>query len=157
MPERPSGISVLAILAGIFGIILIIGGVVVGAMAGAISDFIKDYIETYGTTMGMGTIDISGIVESALVAFAVIALIFGILYVAVAYGFWIGAGWSRMLAIILSVLGIILGLISLPSGIVLIIIYGVILWYLMQRHVKAFFGVAPPPTPPPAPPPSPPL
>jgi len=152
MPERPIGISILAILAGIVGILLIIGGVVVGAMAGAVGDFIKDYLKTYGTTVGMGIIDFSGIIEAALVAFAVIAFIFGILYVAVAYGFWIGAGLSRMLAIILSVLGIILGLIALPGGIVIIIIYGVILWYLMQPHVKAFFGAAPPPTPPPAPP-----
>lgn len=91
-----------------------------------------------------------------LVAIAAIAVIFGILYVAVAYGFWIGAAWSRWLAIILSTLGIILGIISLLGGsiasIVIIIVYGLVLWYMMQPSVKSFFGAAPPPTPPPKPP-----
>jgi len=152
MPERPTGISVLAILAGLFGIILVIGGVAVGLVASAISDFIKSYAEEYGATIGVGIVDFSGLIEAGLIAFAAIALIFGILYIVVAYGFWIGAGWSRLLAIILSVLGIIFGLITLPSGIILIIIYGLILWYLMRSDVKAFFGAGPPPSPPPAPP-----
>jgi len=147
MPQRPIGITVLAILAGILGIILIIVGVAVGAMAGALSDVIKTYIPA-----GTVPFDISGFIEAFLVAVAAVAFIFGVLYIAVAYGFWVGAGWSRWLAIILSILGIISGLLSLPSGIITIIIYGVILWYLMQPHVKAFFGAAPPPTPPPAPP-----
>lgn len=146
MPQRPTGITVLAILAGLCGIVLIIGGVVVGAMASAISDFLETY-------MPAGTVpfDVTGFITAFLVAIAVIAFIFGILYIAVAYGFWIGAGWSRMLAIILLILDIIGGLITLPSGIITIIIAVVILWYLMQPHVKAFFGAAPPPAPPPPP------
>jgi hypothetical protein len=157
MPERPTGISVLAILAGIFGVILIIGGLFVGVSASAVSvsDLAKEYIETYAATLGVSVTALTAIIEAVLVAIAVIAFVFGILYIVVAYGFWIGAGWSRLLAIILSILGIILGLITATGGIgiVLIIIYAVILWYLMQRHVKAFFGAAPQPTPPPAPPP----
>jgi len=152
MPQRPMGITVLAILAGLLGIVLILAGVIVGVMAGAISDLIKDYMETYGT-ISMTGIDISEIIGAALVAVAAVAFIVGILYIAVAYGFWIGAGWSRMLAIILSILNIIGGLITLPAGIITIIIFGLIIWYLMQPYVKAFFGAAPPPTPPPAPPP----
>jgi len=147
MPQRPIGITVLAILAGIFGILLILFGVVAGITAKAISDFIIANIPA-----GTVPFDVSGIVGAVIVALAAIAFIFGVLYVAVAYGFWVGAGWSRMLAIILSILGIILGLITLPGGIIIIIIYGVILWYLMQPYVKAFFGAAPPPTAPPAPP-----
>lgn len=54
MPERPIGITILAILAGLIGIVAIIGGVIVGAMAGAISDFVKNYIETYYTAMALG-------------------------------------------------------------------------------------------------------
>jgi len=148
MPERPTGITVLAILAGLGGILLLIGGIIIGVMASAISDFIK----TYATSLGMGVFDVSGIVETFLVAVAAIAFIFGILYIAVAYGFWTGAGWSRMLAIILLILDIIGGLISLPSGIITIIIAGLVLWYLMKPHVKAFFGQGPAPATPPPPP-----
>jgi hypothetical protein len=149
MPGRPTGITILAILAGLCGIVLIIGGVVVGAMAGAITDF----IETYASSISVG-VDITGFIEAALIAIAAIAFIIGILHVLVAYGFWIGAGWSRWLAIILMILYIILGLVTIPGGIITIIIAGLILWYLMQPSVKAFFGAAPPPTPPPAPPPA---
>jgi len=148
MPERPTGITVLAILAGLGGIILVIAGVAVGAMASAISDF----VEANAASFGLGVVDITGFIEAALLAIAAIAFIFGILYIVVAYGFWIGAGWSRWLAIILLILDIIGGIVSLPGGIITIIIAGLILWYLMQPHVKAYFGAAPPPTPPPAPP-----
>jgi len=148
MPQRPIGITVLAILAGLFGL----GLVILGVMVGALASVIKDIIEANAPAIGAGVVDFGAIITALAVAIAVVLFIFGILHIAVAYGFWVGAGWSRMLAIILSILGIVLGLISLPGGIIFIIIYGVILWYLMQPHVKAFFGAAPPPTPPPAPP-----
>lgn len=148
MPDRPTGITVLAILAGLLGILLVIGGIVLGAMASVLSDL----IETYAPQIGVGVIDFAGIFTAFLVAIAGVAFILGILYIVVAYGFWTGAGWSRWLAIILLILDIIGGLISLPGGIITIIIAGLILWYLMQPHVKAFFGAGPPPSPPPAPP-----
>jgi len=152
MAERPTGITVLAILAGLGGIVLILLGVFLGVMAGAISNFVREYIKTYGAPAGMGSVDFTAFIESVLVAIAVLAFVFGILNVVVAYGFWVGAGWSRMLAIILLILYIILGLVTLPTGIITIIIAGLLLWYLMQPHVKAWFGAAPQPTPPPAPP-----
>lgn len=148
MPGRPAGITALAILAGLLGIILIILGVVVGALA----SFISDLIKANAPAIGAGVVDFSAIIAALATALAVIMFIFGILHIAVAYGFWVGAGWSRWLAIILSILGIIGGIITLPGGIISIIIYGLILWYLMQPHVKAFFGAAPQPAPPPAPP-----
>ncbi len=148
-PMRPIGITVLSILAGILGVLMVMGGVLVAALANVITEMIEANASTLGLT-GMG-IDLSAFFTAALMAVAAMALIFGALYLAVAYGFWIGAGWSRWLAIVLSILGIIAGVIALPGGIVPIVIYGLIIWYMMQPYVKAFFGQgsAPIPAPPP--------
>ena len=150
-PMRPIGITILSVLAGVFGILLVMGGVLVAALA----NVIKELIEANASTLGLASmgIDFGTLFTAALMAIAAIALIFGVLHLAVAYGFWIGGGWSRWLAIVLSILGIIGGVIALPGGIVPIVIYGVIVWYLMQPYVKAFFGQGPSPVPPPAPPP----
>ena len=148
-PMRPVGITVLSILAGILGVLMVMGGVLVAALASVITEMIEANASTLGLT-SMG-IDISAFFTAALMAVAVIGFIFGALYLAVAYGFWIGAGWSRWLAIVLSILGIIAGVIALPGGIVPIVIYGLIIWYMMQPYVKAFFGQGPAPIP--APPP----
>jgi uncharacterized membrane protein (DUF2068 family) len=150
-PMRPIGITVLSILAGIAGVLMVMGGVLVAALASVITDLIEANVSTLGLA-GMG-IDFGAFFAAALMAFAVIALIFGVLHLVVAYGFWVGAGWSRWLAIVLSILGIIGGIITLPGGIVPIIIYGVIIWYLMQPYVKTFFGQGPSSVPPPSPPP----
>lgn len=148
---RPIGITILAILAGIFGILLVIGGVLVAALASVISELVEANASAFGFT-GMG-VDFGALFTAALVGIAAIGVIFGVLHFAIAYGFWIGAGWSRWLAIVLSILGIIGGVIVLPSGIVLIGVYALILWYLMQPYVKTFFGQGPAPVSPPAPPP----
>jgi len=154
-PMRPIGITILAVLAGIFGILLVIGGVLLAALASVISDLIEANASTFGfTTIG---IDFGAFFTAFVAAIAAIALIFGVLHLVVAYGFWIGAGWSRWLAIVLSILGIIGGVLSLTGGVggvVLIVIYALILWYLMQPYVKAFFGQGLGPAPPPAPPPA---
>lgn len=150
-PMRPIGITVLSILAGILGILMVMGGVLVAALAGVIRELVEANASTFGLA-SMG-IDFGAFFTAALMAVAAIALIFGALYLVVAYGFWMGAGWSRWLAIVLSILGIIGGVIALPGGIVPIVIYGVIIWYLMQPYVKAFFGQGSSSAPPPAPPP----
>jgi len=149
-PMRPIGITVLSVLAGILGVLMVMGGVIVAALANAITEFIEANASTLGLT-SLGIENIGAFFTAAFMAVAAIALIFGVLYLVVAYGFWTGAGWSRWLAIVLSILGIIGGVIALPGGIVPIVIYGVIIWYLMQPYVKAFFGQGPSPTPPPPP------
>lgn len=145
---RPSGVSVLSILAGILGILALVGGIIVAAA----STFITDIIESYAPTAvipGMTGAFIAGI----LAIVGAVVIIIGILHILVAYGLWVGAGWAWWLTIILSILGIILGILSLPGGIVLLIIYAVIIWYFWQPYVKAYFGQARAPAPPPTPPP----
>jgi hypothetical protein len=72
-----------------------------------------------------------------------VMLVIGIAGFAVAYGYWNGLGWSWTLGLVITVIGLIIGLASLPNGILGIIIDGLILYYLTRPHVKKWFGKEP--------------
>jgi uncharacterized membrane protein (DUF2068 family) len=130
---RPTGVTILAVLYAIGGILGIVGGAL---------------------------------------SFDAVALVLGVVEVAIAYGLWNGQNWSRILVMIFSILGIIgsavmialgptlmmfmlkanptmaskmgmfLGMISTVftvSGIIGIVINVIILYYLTRPHVKEFF------------------
>jgi hypothetical protein len=79
---------------------------------------------------------------SAGIGAALIAL--GIAYFVMAYGLWKGKGWAWTITIILSFIGIALGVASIAIGnigaIFHIIINAIVVYYLYRPHVKAFFG-----------------
>lgn len=68
----------------------------------------------------------------------------GIASIAMAYGLWKGKRWAWTITLILSAIGVISGIASIAignvGGIVSVIIYGVIIYYLYRPNVKAFFG-----------------
>jgi hypothetical protein len=149
MVQRPVGISIIAVLAALAGILFFVGAVFFAALSTA-GDFLQSMIETYG-----GTIipDIGSLLTAIALGIAGVLAILGILYLVTAYGLWTGKGWARMLAIILLILDIIGGLFTLPAGIITIIIAAVLLWYFFTPSVRAFFGAGSAPSPPPPPPP----
>jgi lysylphosphatidylglycerol synthetase-like protein (DUF2156 family) len=126
-PQRPTGVSVLAILYLLFGVIALL----VGALAASRGSSILSSAG-YGSLSGLIAI-VGGV--------AVVVGLFGIL---VGWGMWSGKGWAWWVALILSALGLIGGLGSLafgtPSGIVSLVIDGLVIWYLFRPHVKAYFG-----------------
>lgn len=129
---RPRGVTVLAILWAIGGIIEIVFG--------ATMSFVLPLLPRAGE-MGKA---MSGYITAIYVVFGVIGLI-------VAYGLWTLKNWARMLAIVLSILGIIgcaggiysmyvmqkIGF-ALPLTIVeyvmgaLIVVLALIVWYLVR-------------------------
>jgi hypothetical protein len=145
---RPTGVAVLAILAAIGGILCLIGAVVLGILSTEMATFIESIMEQYGAVAIPG---IGEFIETIVLAIAAVVAIVGILALIDAYGLWIGAGWAWWLTIILSILGIIGGILSLPGGIISIIIDVLIIYYFTRPYVKEFFGMAalsPPPPPP---------
>jgi len=145
--ERPFGVTILAVLEAIVGILYIIGGLLLIAGGTFIVGFM---MHRYRVPIGLpiGTI--------VMVA-GIIVLLLGIIALVMAKGLWDGKGWAWTITLILSVLGLIIGLASLifsPSAGALIplLINILIIYYLTRPHVKAFFGkgyVPPPPPPPP--------
>jgi hypothetical protein len=117
-PNRPTGVTVLAILE------------ILGGLAG----------------LGIGAAFIGSVstLRSALGAFA---LIVGILSLVLGIGFLGGKGWAWTLGIVVGVLNIISSLVQTALGsyssIIGIIFPIIIIYYLMRPHVKAFFGKGP--------------
>jgi uncharacterized membrane protein (DUF2068 family) len=118
------GITILAVLAAIGGVLGLLGGFAVMALGAAV----------FG---GMGAI-----LGLAILAYAGLNL-------ANAWGFWTMQPWGWPLGVVLAAAGIILAVVqflganaSIVSTIISIVISGVILYYLMQPSIKSLFGRA---------------
>jgi hypothetical protein len=133
--RRPTGVTIIAILNIIGGIIMVVGGLVLVA-AGSILP-----------TLSMDN-QLSGLPQQLIgpgaIAIGIVTIILGILSFVVAYGLLKGLGWAWTLTIVLSIVSIVLNAISIASGnfggIISIVISAVILYYLYRPHVKAYFG-----------------
>ena len=121
------GIAILAILEILGGLLILFLGLAVAAVSG-----------TLFSALGLAVPAGIGIAAGGVVG------VFGLLGLLVGWGLWMGKGWARILAIILSGLGVLAGLAGLALGsipsVVGLVIDGLILWYLFRPNVRAFFG-----------------
>lgn len=131
---RPTGVTILAVLSIIGGILYILAGLGATVLGGFVSNVEG---EAQAEVVGAG-----------VVIFGVIALILGVLYLVVAYGLFTLKQWAWIFTIVLQILSIINALYGLfaegniVGSIISIIIAGVILYYLNQTSVKRAFGRA---------------
>jgi len=115
-PSRPIGVSILAILVVLGGVLFLLSGIA---------------ILLFSAAFALGGLGIFGLAGSILGG---IVLIFGIIWIAVGLGLWNLRGWAWWLAVIVMVLTI-LGGISAPAVIVvplIILIYLV----LVRNHFR---------------------
>lgn len=65
--------------------------------------------------------------------------VLGLIYLIIAVGFL--KGWSLWwyLGILFSIVGIVLGLLAFPAGLVATVLSIIVLWYLFRDNVKRFF------------------
>jgi len=70
----------------------------------------------------------------------VILALIGTVNFVIAYGYWNGRGWAWIVGLAFAALGIIIGLITLPGGLIRIVLDVLIIYYLTRPHVKIFFG-----------------
>ena len=130
MTQRPIGITIIAILMIIGGLILLFTGIAPLFLGPLIS------LDSDGSSNALGfLITIGGLV---LVALGIASLI-------VSWGLLKGKGWARTITLIISIIAIIFGIISLVSSqdlihIIEIIVYGIIIYYMFTDKVKLFFG-----------------
>ena len=129
--ERPTGVTILAALQVLAGIVLFGLGALVLALAGLLGIIgVRPQVPVFPLFLGSFVMGIAG----------GIMVIIGIISFAVAYGYMNGLGWAWTLGLIIAVLALILGLISLPSGVISILLEVLIIYYLTRPHVKRFFG-----------------
>jgi len=149
--NRPTGVTVIAVLAFvgtaflvIFGILAFLGGAFIGAMIGS-------GVQAQG----------SGAAGAGLGAFigaiiGVIFLVMAAVYLICGIGLWKLKEWGRMLTIVITAIGMVLALFNLlhfhPITMFFILVRlgigGLIIWYLSQPQIKAAFVPQPlPPAP----------
>jgi hypothetical protein len=137
--SRPTGVTIIAILSIIGGIIMLIGGLFL-ITAGALIPSLPP-----STFEGSDFSDLPvSLLGGGAIAVGAFTIALGIVSFIVAYGLMKGLCWAWTVTIVLSIISIISNAISIASGnfggIVSIIISGVILYYLYRPHVKAYFG-----------------
>ena len=151
--KRPVGVTIIAILAIIGGILLLFGGIAFVALAPILSQI--NTINDNNSSNSSFSLNINGtdvtVPKNALFLFGgFLGIIGGMLIVigiagfVVAWGLLTGKGWAWIVAIIVAIISIILNLIVVISGalenIIGLIIYGIIIYYLYRPSVKSYFG-----------------
>lgn len=124
---RPLGVTILAILGIISGILTIIFA---GMLVALFSVIPISKLEDLGTLFSL-----------ILASGSTFLVIMGIVTLVISYGLWKGASWAWWIYVILLALGIVSSLLSLPEGIIGIVINGIIIYYMTRPHVKNYFGV----------------
>ena len=113
--SRPLGVTIIAILAVIGGIGSVLSGFAI-----------------------MAIIPLLGIIFGGLL------IIIGLAYFVVAYGLWKGLNWAWNITLIVSVIGIIVGLGSIVVGnigaLFHLIVNVIVIYYLYRPNVKTYFG-----------------
>ncbi len=118
---RPTGVTILAVLEIISGIISVVAGAVLGTVVGMMGMGMTG--NEYGALMGI----LGGFVMAL-----------GIISFVMAWGLLKGKSWAWTITLVLTIISLITNLPSL--NIIGLIINGVILYYLFRPHVKAYFG-----------------
>lgn len=151
--KRPVGVTIIAILAIIGGILLLFGGIAFVALAPILSQI--NTISDNNSSNSSFSLNINGtdvtVPKNALFLFGgFLGIIGGMLIVigiagfVVAWGLLTGKGWAWIVTIIVAIISIILNLIVVISGalenIIGLIIYGIIIYYLYRPSVKSYFG-----------------
>jgi len=143
---RPTGVTILAVLSIIAAIAFLLGGAVLIGLGLVIGTYAASQVTSSLATAGFSGLASlgAGTIAAIITAIGAIALILGILYLAVGVGFLGGKGWAWTLGIIVSIIGIVLDVVQIGFGAysnVLGLIIGIIIvYYLTRPDVKAFFG-----------------
>ena len=121
---RPTGVTILAILEIISGVIAIAFGAFFGTLMGSMR---------IGMMMGDG--EALGAIFAAIGG---ITIALGVISFVLAWGLLKGKSWAWTVTLILTIISLVF---DLPSmNIIGIIIDVIILYYLFRPHVKAYFG-----------------
>jgi hypothetical protein len=118
--KRPKVVKILVLIVVIGSIIPILAGVMMLTGGSAYEGYFMQEL-------------LSQIVPTYSVLIGVVALV-------AAWGLWLGRGWAWILALIIFIIGIIMDLVTLPTGIVGVLIDAIVLYLLMRPDTRKFCG-----------------
>jgi hypothetical protein len=162
--SRPLGVTIIAILNIIGGVIMLIFGIgliILGAVLPTLPPSVFNQSQIQGNlTAGQPPIPtgappmaLQSLLGGVGIAFGAVLVALAIVSFVVAYGLLKGLGWAWTVTLILSIISIVWNVITIVTalnfgGIISIIISAVIIYYLYRPHVKAYFGKGVSPSPP---------
>jgi hypothetical protein len=117
--KRPTVVKILVLIVAIGSIIPILAGVMM-LTGGAYEGYFMQEL-----------------LSQILPVYYVLVGVFGLV---VAWGLWIGRGWAWSLALVVFIIGIIMDLVTLPTGIVGVVIDAIVLYLLMRPDTRRFCG-----------------
>ncbi len=128
-PSRPVGITILAVLEILIGIVGLLASLAIIGLSALFST-----LPRVGSLLGTLGLVIGGVV-----------LFFSLIWLATGVGFVHGRGWSWTLGVIFSILSLLgairaLTIDLITGGVGGLVFWGLMLYYLTRTHVKTFFG-----------------
>jgi hypothetical protein len=154
--HRPTGVTIIAILTIIGGIVLLFSGVALIAVGALIPSLDLTSNTANSPHISRASAQFLGIIAASIGG---VLLAVGIGYLVMFYGLLKGKGWAWTITIVLLIIGIAIQIVSTAFGsifttslhnnsgnsgvagaIIGIAINIVILYYLYRPHVKAYFG-----------------
>ena len=148
--SRPLGVTIVAILAIIDGIILLTGGILAVTIVPLVSSGLNGTLsnitvtDQQGQQVNVQSTGMTGAVAAIAVAAGSVAIVLGIVWFGLAWGLLTGKGWAWIITVILSIISIVFSIVGIASGgapsIISLIINGVILYYMYRPNVKSYFG-----------------
>lgn len=122
MAERPLGVTIIGILWILGGLLALLGGLGIAAFSAVMGPF--------GGVTGL--------------AIGFVFIIIGAVEITLGIGCFRAWGWVWTVGVIITIVSLLIGLLDLlisGAGALLgILISAIILWYLFQPNVKAYFG-----------------
>jgi uncharacterized membrane protein (DUF2068 family) len=152
--HRPTGVTILGVLFVIAGAFSLLGGiatlVAIPFVANVNPNVINDELQLNGqqpltpseqTALAQGSGSILTVLGALLIPLGIASLV-------VAYGLFKGKSWAWFVAVVLSIIGLAVNVISLVTSnmgaiagaLVGIAINGIVLYYLSRRNVREYFG-----------------
>jgi hypothetical protein len=143
---RPLGVTVIAILNVIGGIMMMLGGITAVTGGAVLSNMSPETLQQGIPGTGMEALSSvsTSVLGGGVIVVGAILIGLAIFSFVVAWGLLKGREWAWTATVVLSVISIVFGVISLVAGnwlsIINIIISGIIIYYMYRPHVKAYFG-----------------
>jgi uncharacterized membrane protein HdeD (DUF308 family) len=153
--HRPTGVTILGVLFVIAGAFSLLGGiatlVAIPFVANVNPNVINDELQLNGQQQPLTPSEQTALAQgsgSILTVLGALLIPLGIASLVVAYGLFKAKRWAWYVAVVLSIIGLVVNVISLVTSnmgaitgaLVGIAFEGIVLYYLSRRNVREYFG-----------------
>jgi len=129
MAQRPTFLSIICILLALYGVFILLVGVMLAAFGG--SGALSGIADDIGLEFA----------EAFLIGFGIGLIVIGLLALLAVYLLWNGKTIGWYLAVIFLAINAISGIFMLPAGILSLVVTVLLIVYFFRPNVKAFFDV----------------